>query len=117
MTHFNLDFLTTVGFKNCNGLSYSVLTCWHELNNTTTYLRGCHNSVFCEEIVFEGVTKHVTTSNEASKFKFFIWSKVPKFILIKGWYVDSTRHEDTTSNLSNSFKRSLNTVKNSLKDT
>ena len=67
-----------------------------------------------EEIIFEDVSKLVTTGNERAWAFFEIWHERVQFVLIKRGKIDTTRYEHRVGDLRDSFQWSLNTIEDSL---
>ncbi len=82
-------------FQNGDWLTHVVLTGGHHFNETTCNLGGYHNSMFVEEVVLKAATKHIAAYNQLTSLQALKWSEVPKFVLIKGRYIDTAGNKDT----------------------
>ncbi len=70
-----------------------------------------------EQIVFESASEHITSNDKLAFLETLQGSVVPKLVLVEGWDVNTTGHEDTLGDSSDSLEGTLDTVENSFEDT
>lgn len=117
MRHPDVLLLAVIVFNDSNGLRTVVLALGHNFDKSALQFGTEHDSMLTEQIVFEGLANHVTSSNDVALLEELARVEGVKPILVKGWHIDTTGHENTLGDLGNSLEWSLNSIKNRLEDT
>jgi hypothetical protein len=85
-------------------------------NDSSRDIWADHYSVLTKQIVLVCGTKNVTTSYETAFLQIMLWLEKVESILIKRGDIHTTWNVHTLSKLCDCFQRSLDTIKNGLKD-
>jgi hypothetical protein len=93
--HGNLDLFTITLLQNSDWLTHVVLTSRHNFDEAASDLWGYHNSVLVEEGVLVAATKHIASNDKLTSLEALQGSEVPKFVLIKGRYINTAGNENT----------------------
>ena len=116
MTHVELLLLALI-FNYNHWLVHTVASLWHDFLDASINLGWNHDSVLSKEIVFEDVTKYITSCHEIANSDFVVRGPVPALVLVEAWNIDSTGDEHTLGKSGDSLEGSLNTIKNRVQDT
>jgi hypothetical protein len=111
VAHVDLLLLSFV-FNNNDWLAHGVVALRHDFLDSTLHLRGNHDLVLLEEIVLEGESDHITTSDWVIDLDIGVRSVGPLFVLIETGHIDTSGHEDRSGELGNGLEGSLDTVEN-----
>jgi hypothetical protein len=91
----HVDFLIfAFVFENYDGLAHRVHTSRHDLLNDTRNLRGNHDSVLVEDIIFVDKTEDITSRDFISNLQAVIGLVFPFLVLIKAGDVNTTGNEN-----------------------
>jgi len=117
MAHLDVDLLAIVVFDDADWLADGVLTCWHNLDDSTIDFWAGHNMMVLEKSIFSNVTNDITSTDQITNINFSAWVEIPKFVLIEARQFDTSWDENVLSESSNGFEWSLNTIENCFQDT
>ena len=117
VAHADVGLLSVDVFDDANWLSDSVLSRWHDFDNSTISFWVSHNMMVLEKGIFSNVSNDITSTDKVSNIKALVWVEIPEFVLIEARQFDSSWDENVIGKFSNRFKRSLNTIENCFQDT
>jgi hypothetical protein len=117
MTHANLFLFSIDVLDNANWLRNSILSLAIKFNDSTVCLWVSHDSMVLEQRILVHITELISSCDEVTNHKIFLWMEIPKFVLVEARKLDSSWDKHAVSSGSNLLKRSLDTIENCFQDT
>ena len=81
--HVDVLLLAVGVFNNTHSLADVILALGHDLDNSTLNSGGDHDSVLREKVVFEGLSNHVTASDDVSLLEELGWLEKVETVLVE----------------------------------